>query len=90
MSKKIMPDLKELFKQAAEIAQHVPESMQEAAFNRAIDLLTGKTQTKTDSNPATSNRRKGKIKTQKSNPENGTSSSDLLLLVFPRFRGRVS
>ena len=33
-------ELKKLFKQAAEIAQNVPESMQEAAFNRAIDLLT--------------------------------------------------
>ncbi|MDX6499627.1 MAG: hypothetical protein QOG23_2887 [Blastocatellia bacterium] len=35
-----MADLKELFKQAAEIAQQVPENMQEAAFNRALDLLT--------------------------------------------------
>lgn len=43
MSKKTVPDLKELFKQASEIAQQVPESMQEAAFNRAIDLLTGGT-----------------------------------------------
>ncbi|PVV09931.1 MAG: hypothetical protein B6D77_09210, partial [gamma proteobacterium symbiont of Ctena orbiculata] len=43
MSKRTVPDLKELFKQASEIAQQVPESMQEAAFNRAIDLLTGGT-----------------------------------------------
>ena len=35
-----MEDLKEVFKQAAEIAQQVPENMQEAAFNRALDLLT--------------------------------------------------
>ena len=41
MSKQTVPDLKELFKQAAESAAQVPESMQEAAFNRAIDLLTG-------------------------------------------------
>lgn len=41
MSNRTVPDLKELFKQASEIAQQVPESMQEAAFNRAIDLLTG-------------------------------------------------
>ncbi|MBO1225440.1 MAG: hypothetical protein JYX80_13540 [Candidatus Scalindua sediminis] len=41
MSKRTVPDLKELFKQASEIAQQVPESMQQAAFNRAIDLLTG-------------------------------------------------
>jgi hypothetical protein len=33
-------DLKEIFKQAAEIAQQVPENMKEAAFNRALDLLT--------------------------------------------------
>jgi hypothetical protein len=37
-----MVDLKEVFKQAAEIAQQVPENMQEAAFNRALDLLTNK------------------------------------------------
>jgi len=42
MIKKTVPDLKELFKQASEIAEQVPESMQEAAFNRALDLLTGK------------------------------------------------
>lgn len=41
MRKQTVPDLKELFKQAAEIAQQVPESMQEAAFNKAVDLLTG-------------------------------------------------
>lgn len=38
-----VPDLKELFKQAAEIAQQVPEGMQATAFNRALDLLTGAT-----------------------------------------------
>lgn len=43
MSKQNVPNLKDLFKQAAEIAQQVPENMQEAAFNRAIDLLTGST-----------------------------------------------
>jgi hypothetical protein len=37
-----MTDLKEVFKQAAEIAQQVPENMQEAAFNRALDLLTNR------------------------------------------------
>lgn len=40
MTKKTVPDLKELFKQAAEIAQQVPENMQEAAFNRALEMLT--------------------------------------------------
>ena len=37
---KTVPDLKELFKQAAEIAQQVPPAMQEAAFNRALEMLT--------------------------------------------------
>lgn len=50
MSKKTVPDLKELFKQAAEIAKQVPESMQEAAFNRAIDLLTNASGTDTNQN----------------------------------------
>lgn len=36
-----MTDLKEAFKQAAEIAQQVPETMQAAAFERALDLLVG-------------------------------------------------
>lgn len=35
--------MKEVFRQAAEIAQQVPENMQVAAFNRALDLLTGAT-----------------------------------------------
>ena len=39
MTKKTVPDMKELFRQAAEIAQQVPDNMQEAAFNRALDLL---------------------------------------------------
>lgn len=39
-TKPTVPDLKELFKQASEIASQVPESMQEAAFNRALDMLT--------------------------------------------------
>ena len=41
MTKKSEPDLKAIFKKAAEIAALVPESMQEAAFNKAVDLLTG-------------------------------------------------
>lgn len=41
MTQKTVPDLKELFKQASEIAKQVPENMQEAAFNRALDMLTG-------------------------------------------------
>jgi hypothetical protein len=38
-------DMQELFKEAAKIAAVVPESMQEAAFHRALDLLTGNGQT---------------------------------------------
>lgn len=41
MTEKTIPDMKEVFRQAAEIAQQVPESMQVAAFNRALDLLIG-------------------------------------------------
>lgn len=41
MAEQTAPDLKELFRQAAEIAQQVPERMQEAAFNRALDVLLG-------------------------------------------------
>lgn len=43
MTTKTIPDMKEVFRQAAEIAQQVPENMQVAAFNRALDLLTGAT-----------------------------------------------
>ena len=41
MKTQTVPDLVEKFKQAAEIASQVPEQMREAAFNRALDLLTG-------------------------------------------------
>jgi hypothetical protein len=34
-------DMQELFKEAAKIAAVVPEAMQEAAFHRALDMLTG-------------------------------------------------
>lgn len=44
MTMRTVPDLKELFKQASEIAQQVPPNMQEAAFNRALDLLTAGTE----------------------------------------------
>lgn len=42
MTSKTIPDIAEAFKQAAEIAKQVPENMQVAAFNRALDLLTTK------------------------------------------------
>ncbi len=47
-SKTTIPDMKEIFRQAAEIAQQVPENMQVAAFNRALDLLTGATDASAD------------------------------------------
>lgn len=62
MSKQTVPDLKELFKQAAEIAAQVPESMQEAAFNQAIDLLTGGG---ADSNNETPKAKRAKSRTTK-------------------------
>lgn len=42
--------MKEIFRQAGEIAQQVPESMQVAAFNRALDLLTGGADSSTERN----------------------------------------
>lgn len=82
MSKRTVPDLKELFKQASEIAQQVPESMQEAAFNRAIDLLTGSENPKTDSNQTATNRT-SKIKTTKKKTvsESASSADDLIAAI---------
>ena len=40
MNQRRIEALKALFRQASEIAEQVPESMQQAAFNRALDLLT--------------------------------------------------
>jgi hypothetical protein len=53
VTNKTIPDMKEIFRQAAEIAQQVPENMQVAAFNRALDLLTGSTDTSTERNQHT-------------------------------------
>ncbi len=54
-----MPDLKELFKQAAEIASQVPESMHDAAFNRALDMLTGDASGQAEVPPSTKRRSTG-------------------------------
>jgi hypothetical protein len=40
MNEYTVPDLKELIRQASEIAEEVPENLREAAFNRALDFLT--------------------------------------------------
>jgi len=79
MSKKTIPDLKELFKQAAEIAQQVPESMQEAAFNRAIDLLTGEPQSKQVDERTTTKAKVRKKKHHDDKIDTGSSSVDDLL-----------
>jgi hypothetical protein len=76
-----MSDLKDVFKQAAEIAQSVPENMQVAAFNRALDLLTPQTDEKAPpSRPAgqrSRNRRANRRETKGSSisPGPGTKTS---------------
>ena|SRR2546425_11227984 len=44
--------LKKIFAQAAEIAKVVPESMQEAAFHRAVDALLGSQEPSSPERPA--------------------------------------
>lgn len=50
-------DMQELFKEAAKIAAVVPESMQEAAFHRALDALLGNTETAAATKSISSRRR---------------------------------
>jgi hypothetical protein len=69
-TKPTVPDLKELFKQASEIASQVPVSMQEAAFNRALDMLTLGSSEKVA--PANSSSQQ---KTPTTNPEGKARSS---------------
>jgi hypothetical protein len=76
MSKPTVPDLKELFKQASEIAQQVPENMQEAAFNRAIDLLSGTGASKASSSQGTSSTTKTKTATKKKTKSTKTPTDD--------------
>jgi len=81
MSKPTVPDLKELFKQASEIAQQVPESMQEAAFNRAIDLLTGNSEVPLNNNTSITAKKTRKSKSsspKKDVAENRSVKSDLI------------
>ena len=74
-----MPDLKELFKQASEIAQQVPENMQEAAFNRAIDLLTGDTSRQAPAAPVSQAPTRKKKTSQKSRSEKTPEPANDLL-----------
>jgi hypothetical protein len=83
MTKPTVPDLKELFKQAAEIAKQVPDSMQEAAFNRAVDLLTGTADRDTEG-PQKTGRKKtssGKPKQQNDFKEVNSDIEDLLASI---------
>lgn len=83
MGKKTVPDLKELFKQASEIAQQVPESMQEAAFNRAIDLLTGGTASEPHvEQPVTQTIKKKKATKKRTQTDQETSSLDDLVAAI--------
>ena len=82
MSKRTVPDLKELFKQASEIAQQVPERMQEAAFNRAIDLLTGGGKKQPAGNRSASTKKSNRPKTtQTEGEESHQSENDLLSVI---------
>ena len=80
MPKRTVPDLKELFKQAAEIAQEVPETMHEAAFNRAIDLLTGNTANKGGRSPAPMS--KSAIRATKSEKIDGIKKSETVDMLL--------
>ncbi len=79
MSKQTAPDLKELFKQASEIAQQVPESMQEAAFNRALDLLTGSATLSDEEQQAPAKRKNKGKSTQRANDSKADEPIDDLL-----------
>lgn len=88
MSTPTVPDLKELFKQAAEIAEQVPESMQEAAFNRAIDLLSGTSSSASVEIDQSSEKVKRsntspkvKAKSKKSAEKDSSEANDLMSLI---------
>lgn len=74
-------DLKTKIQQAAEIAQAVPENLQEAAFNRALDLLTGASQA-----PAgvSTGHGAGTVSTPPSVPKHPAPEQDLAELLVER------
>jgi hypothetical protein len=76
MARQTVPDMKELFRQAAEIAQQVPESMHEAAFNRALDLLVGESAEKKPKVPV---KTKPKSHTRRGGKSVGGSAIETLL-----------
>jgi len=51
-------DLKDIFKNAADIAKQVPKHLQEAAFNRALDVLLSKQSSDGQGPPKSSNQKK--------------------------------
>lgn len=74
-------ELKALFKKAAEISKAVPESLREAAFNRAVDALIGSQQAPSQGSPARTR------KTVKRTPSTGPSTkgkADPLLAELDR------
>ena len=83
MNKLTVPDIKKVFKQASEIAHQVPESLQEAAFNRAIDLLTGGGEKQESVVERSTLRNKSRRKTikQAKTEEDNSSANDLLSAI---------
>ena len=78
-------DMQELFKEAAKIAAVVPESMQEAAFHRALDLLTGNGQT--PAKPTATSRRTSKKQSSGGGGDAGTPENDRVARVTAISRG---
>ena len=85
-----MADLKELFKQAAEIAKHVPDNMQEAAFNRALDLLTNTSKEKRRSQKTNRKRIRHSADPNATKQPTETSSDEPLAAKESSKRGRKS
>lgn len=79
MSQRTVPDLKEIFKQAAEIAQQAPENLQETAFSKAVDLLTGNAQQEPVITPAGQVPKKKSKPTKRTDANSGVSSTDRLI-----------
>jgi hypothetical protein len=75
MASKELSDLKEIFKQAAEIAEQVPENMQEAAFNRALSLLTGESNGSEEVTASPANKKKKATPKKKAKKKTAKKSS---------------
>lgn len=68
--------LKEIFKKAASIASVVPKNMQPAAFNRALDILYGKTP---ETKPQVESKRKKRPKTRKPSADTADKTIETLM-----------